>query len=98
MFGWMAIATFAIFGHDLGKGGSPVFWFMMQVAMFFGFAELPGELDPDPARREGGSVASMFELRAHAPAREQRIAGRAVYGDSRRRGRAPDCPRANPGW
>lgn len=37
MYGWMAIATFAIFGHELGKG-SPVFWFMMQIAMFFGFA------------------------------------------------------------
>jgi hypothetical protein len=37
MYGWMAIATFAIFRHELEKG-SPVFWFMMQIAMFFGFA------------------------------------------------------------
>lgn len=37
MYGWMAVATFVIFGHELGKG-SPVFWFMMQIAMFFGFA------------------------------------------------------------
>jgi hypothetical protein len=37
MYGWMAIATFAIFGRALPKG-SPVFWFMMQIAMFFGFA------------------------------------------------------------
>jgi hypothetical protein len=37
MYGWMAIATFAIFGHELRKG-NVVFWFMMQIAMFFGFA------------------------------------------------------------
>ncbi|HET8942323.1 MAG TPA: DUF4396 domain-containing protein [Rudaea sp.] len=37
MYGWMAIATFAIFGHELDKSG-PVFWFMMQVAMLIGFA------------------------------------------------------------
>ncbi len=36
MYGWMAISTFAIFGHELPKT-SPVFWFMMQVAMLFGF-------------------------------------------------------------
>lgn len=36
MYGWMAIATFAIFGHELEKT-SPVFWFMMQIAMCFGF-------------------------------------------------------------
>ena len=36
MYGWMAIATFLIFGHDLEKT-SPVFWFMMQIAMFAGF-------------------------------------------------------------
>jgi hypothetical protein len=36
MYGWMAIATFAIFGHELPKDG-PVFWFMMQVAMLTGF-------------------------------------------------------------
>lgn len=37
MYGWMAIATFAIFGHEMEKS-SPVFWFMMQIAMFAGFA------------------------------------------------------------
>lgn len=36
MYGWMAVATFAIFGHPLSKLG-PVFWFMMQVAMCAGF-------------------------------------------------------------
>lgn len=36
MYGWMAIATFAIFGHELEKT-SPVFWFMMQIAMLAGF-------------------------------------------------------------
>jgi uncharacterized protein DUF4396 len=37
MYGWMAIATFVLFRHELQKG-SPVFWFMMQIAMVFGFA------------------------------------------------------------
>ncbi|MGN6625416.1 MAG: DUF4396 domain-containing protein [Tepidisphaeraceae bacterium] len=37
MYGWMAIATFAIFGHEIPKD-SPVFWFMMQIAMLLGFA------------------------------------------------------------
>lgn len=37
MYGWMAIAIFLIFGHDLAKT-SPVFWFMMQIAMGAGFA------------------------------------------------------------
>ncbi len=36
MYGWMAIATFAIFGHEIEKA-SPVFWFMMQIAMLAGF-------------------------------------------------------------
>jgi hypothetical protein len=36
MYGWMAIAMFAIFGHELKKT-SPVFWFMMQIAMLCGF-------------------------------------------------------------
>jgi hypothetical protein len=36
MYGWMAIATFAIFGHELSKS-APVFWFMMQIAMLAGF-------------------------------------------------------------
>ena len=36
MYGWMAIATFAIFGHEL-KADTPLFWFMMQLAMVAGF-------------------------------------------------------------
>jgi hypothetical protein len=36
MYGWMAIATFGIFGHELVKTG-PVFWFMLQIAMLAGF-------------------------------------------------------------
>jgi hypothetical protein len=36
MYGWMAIATFAIFGFELPKT-SPVFWFMMQIGMYMGF-------------------------------------------------------------
>jgi hypothetical protein len=36
MYGWMAIVTFLIFGHPLQKT-SPVFWFMMQLAMLLGF-------------------------------------------------------------
>ena len=37
MYGWMAIATFALFARKLPQN-SPTFWFMMQVAMCFGFA------------------------------------------------------------
>jgi hypothetical protein len=36
MYGWMAIVTFLIFGHELPKTG-PVFWCMMQIAMLAGF-------------------------------------------------------------
>lgn len=36
MYGWMALATFVIFGHELHKT-DPVFWFMMQIAMLAGF-------------------------------------------------------------
>jgi hypothetical protein len=36
MYGWMAIVVFAIFGRELAKTG-PVFWFMMQIAMFARF-------------------------------------------------------------
>jgi hypothetical protein len=36
MYGWMAVATFAIFGFELPHV-NPVFWFMMQIAMLFGF-------------------------------------------------------------
>lgn len=37
MYGWMATATFAIFGHELQKT-RPIFWFEMQIAMLCGFA------------------------------------------------------------
>ncbi|AND68836.1 hypothetical protein ATSB10_13820 [Dyella thiooxydans] len=37
MYGWMAIATFGLFGGTLDKAG-PVFWLMMQIAMLAGFA------------------------------------------------------------
>lgn len=36
MYGWMAIATFAIFGHELEKNHA-TFWFMMQIGMWCGF-------------------------------------------------------------
>jgi hypothetical protein len=36
MYGWMAIAVFGIFGQEIPKT-SPVFWFMMQIAMCAGF-------------------------------------------------------------
>lgn len=36
MYGWMAIATFVIFDHEL-KATKPLFWFMMQLAMLLGF-------------------------------------------------------------
>lgn len=36
MYGWMAIATFVIFKHEL-KANDPVFWLMMQLAMLAGF-------------------------------------------------------------
>lgn len=36
MYGWMAIVTFWLFGHELRKG-NPVFWFMMQIGMLAGF-------------------------------------------------------------
>ncbi len=36
MYGWMAVATFGIFGRELEKS-DPVFWFMMQIAMIAGF-------------------------------------------------------------
>ena len=36
MYGWMAIAVFVLFGHELEKT-NPVFWFMMQIAMLAGF-------------------------------------------------------------
>ncbi len=36
MYGWMAIATFLLFGHEIPKN-DPQFWFMMQIAMLAGF-------------------------------------------------------------
>ncbi len=36
MYGWMAITTFVIFGREL-EPTDPTFWFMMQIAMLFGF-------------------------------------------------------------
>ena len=36
MYGWMAIVVFVIVGHELEKT-DPAFWFMMQIAMLFGF-------------------------------------------------------------
>jgi hypothetical protein len=36
MYGWMAIAVFVIFRHEIPKT-DPVFWFMMQIAMLCGF-------------------------------------------------------------
>jgi len=36
MYGWMAIAVFGIFGHEIEKT-DPVFWFMMQIGMLLGF-------------------------------------------------------------
>jgi len=36
MYGWMAIVTFALVGHELEKT-TAVFWFQMQIAMLLGF-------------------------------------------------------------
>jgi hypothetical protein len=36
MYGWMALTTFVLFHHELAKQ-TPVFWFMMQIAMLVGF-------------------------------------------------------------
>lgn len=41
MYGFMAVAQFAIFRHAFGAKLEPVmpeFWFMMQIAMLAGFA------------------------------------------------------------
>lgn len=37
MYGWMALVTFAFFHREL-EASSPLFWFMMQIAMIAGFA------------------------------------------------------------
>jgi hypothetical protein len=36
MYGWMALATFLIFGREI-RITTPVFWLLMQIAMWFGF-------------------------------------------------------------
>ena len=36
MYGWMAVMRFAVFGKEIPKT-SPVFWFLMQIAMAAGF-------------------------------------------------------------
>jgi hypothetical protein len=36
MYGWMAIVFFVIFGYKIPVT-DPIFWFMMQIAMLFGF-------------------------------------------------------------
>jgi hypothetical protein len=38
MYGWMAIALFVFFSPSLLPRTGPTFWFMMQIAMFAGFA------------------------------------------------------------
>lgn len=37
MYGWMALATFVLFHHELSQT-DPIFWLMMQLAMLAGFA------------------------------------------------------------
>lgn len=37
MYGWMAIVMFVLFSHRPMMHNSWEFWFMMQIAMFFGF-------------------------------------------------------------
>jgi hypothetical protein len=36
MYGWMAIVTFSIYHREL-SAKTPLFWFMMQIGMIFGF-------------------------------------------------------------
>jgi hypothetical protein len=36
MYGWMALVTFALVGHEIDMT-SPVFWVMMQLAILAGF-------------------------------------------------------------
>ena len=36
MYGWMAIAVFVIFRHEIPKT-DPIFWYMMQIALLAGF-------------------------------------------------------------
>ncbi len=37
MYGWMAVALFVLFSPEALAKTGPVFWFMMQIAMGFGF-------------------------------------------------------------
>jgi hypothetical protein len=37
MYGWMAIALFLLFSPETLNPTTPVFWFMMQIGMVFGF-------------------------------------------------------------
>jgi hypothetical protein len=36
MYGWMAIAVFVIFRHEIPKT-DPIFWFIMQIPILAGF-------------------------------------------------------------
>lgn len=37
MYGWMALTLFVFFSEDALPKTGPTFWFMMQIAMIFGF-------------------------------------------------------------
>jgi hypothetical protein len=37
MYGWMALTLFAFFSPEMLPKSQPTFWFMMQIAMIFGF-------------------------------------------------------------
>ncbi len=74
MYGWMAIATFGIFGHELHQT-EPTFWFMMQIAHVGGLRhELSGELVAHPVGDQGGDVSrSGADLaRSSGPVVEER--------------------------
>ena len=61
MYGFMAVAHFAIFRHLLGvtlRADMVEFWFMMQIAMMFGFmTAYPANWWLISARRQGSHVA-----------------------------------------
>lgn len=38
MYAWMAFVYFVLFPHPHLEPSSPIFWFMMQIAMLVGFA------------------------------------------------------------
>ena len=78
MYGFMAVAYFAIFQSALGTRlatDTVEFWFMMQIAMVFGLRHLlPGELVADPQRSEGEDVSPRrLASRSALPARHRRI-------------------------